>query len=142
MPDMEEVQAERNARARAEVSNPWWLNEKVKNAKNRKASEMKTYLVRYWRNDGSWHNDHWDPNPTYSFYAKSDDEAMNIALGYISVNKVGNEDFWIDKLAEVKFEKREVVVQDYKPETFGNNKTLERKLKGAKFKELSDAIFK
>lgn len=142
MPRIEEVEAERRERARAEISNPWWINEGKNRRNEGDKSVMKNYIVQYWRNDGSWHNDHWDPNPTYSFYAKSDDEAMNIALGYISVNKVGNEDFWIDKLAEVKFEKREVVVQDYKPETFGNNKTLERKLKGAKFKELSDAIFK
>lgn len=100
----------------------------------------KLYVVEYWRNDGDWHSIGYDLNPAYTFYAKDDKEARQLALGYIKENEVENEDFWISKLAELKIERRKVRISNKKQglsKLLGNPKGAIRK---ASFAPLKDRV--
>jgi len=143
MPNMEEVEEEMRERARAEISNTWWVDGKVKNARSKDVSEMKTYLVRYWRNDGGWHTNY-DYLPTYVFLAEDDTAAKQLALIYTSLHKSDDEEFRIHNLAEVDFSKREVKIKrrDTSICTGTKRKQLEKMINNAHFDRFEDAIFK
>lgn len=66
-----------------------------------KMTDKKLYVFEYWRNDGGWHSGDYDLSPTLIFEAKDDEEARELAFGYIKVHhgEIG-EDVSLEKLYE------------------------------------------
>ena len=75
-----------------------------------KMTNKKLYFVEYWKNDGGWYLVGYDMSPAYTFYARDDKEARQLALGYIKENKVEGEDFCILKLGELKITRRRIKI--------------------------------
>jgi|SRR3989338_5895355 len=98
---------------------------------------MKTYFVKYWRNDGEWHSVGYDLAPTFVFEAREDGEAGKLALGYIIISKKEGEDFWISKLFE--FNCKEVKIRD-KFSDSNSAAQLEEKLRAANFMPFNEGF--
>lgn len=103
-------------------------------------TDKKLYVVEYWKNDGAWHSVGYDLSPTYTFYAKDDKEARQLALGYIKENKVENEDFWISKLAELKIERRKVRINNKRLDLSKLLGNLKEAIRKASFAPLEDRV--
>lgn len=103
-------------------------------------TDKKLYVVKYWKNDGEWHPAGYDISPTYTFYAKDDKEARQLALGYIKENKVENEDFWISKLAELKIERRKVRISNKRLDLSKLLGNLKEAIRKASFAPLEDRV--
>ena len=146
MPDMEEVEAERRERARAEISNPWWLDKKTKNYGGTDLPKVKTYLVQYCRNSGEW--DAMTASfPIFVFYASRDRDARELAYGYMVKERVGSEYFKIDNLSQLKvknkqgkleFIARELKVDEEKP----IQKDIQIRVVNANFQKMQDFLLK
>ena len=103
------------------------------------------YVAKYWKNDGDWHES-WDYDPTFSFYAESDEQAQQLAIDYIRLNTQEFYDFSLSHLARINLEIQEIPFQENKKkitrvERIDARHSLERKLQRANFVDIREAIF-
>ena len=69
------------------------------------------YYVKFWRNDGDWHDIGYDLTPRYLFTTSNDELANSVLLVYMILDRRGTEDFNVEEL-------HELTIQELKPYDF------------------------
>lgn len=68
---------------------------------------LKTYVASYWRNDGGWHSE-FEYAPSYTFCARNDSTAQEVARDFYWKNKSGWADFSLISLIEIELRTKNI----------------------------------
>lgn len=93
--------------------------------------EQRKYIATFWRNDGGWHELGYERCVSYVFSAKSDRDALKLALAYATRERRPKMDFGLQKLSQVQLREMPLAQKDRSREV--PFKKLEERLKAADF---------
>jgi len=99
----------------------------------------KSYVVRYWSDDGNWGSSY-DRFTTFSFLANSDDEAREVASDYITLKGFSPKEYGIQNLIEIKFDKREIDIHPTQSKNRHNCTSLEEMIENYDFKRFEEMV--